>query len=186
MLHHILIGDNERVLVIRKRRFVEILGPGERWMFGRGIQLLPHNVCDLIFAGEWADYVANHQPETVARFFTVIETSDAQVAVVYLDGRLARVIVPSNRVLYWEDAANVTFESIEVRAEPEVPARLLPGLVRLGRESGVTFAAIDQGKRGLLYLDGRLTRELEPPLRCPASRCSKRGARRWRSWARKS
>src|ERR1039458_2738841 len=52
MLHHILIGDNERVLVIRKRRFVEILGPGERWMFGRGIQLLPHNVCDLIFAGE--------------------------------------------------------------------------------------------------------------------------------------
>jgi regulator of protease activity HflC (stomatin/prohibitin superfamily) len=32
----------------------------------------------------------------------------------------------------------------------------------LGRESGVTFAAIDEGKRGLLYLDGRLTRELEP------------------------
>jgi regulator of protease activity HflC (stomatin/prohibitin superfamily) len=32
----------------------------------------------------------------------------------------------------------------------------------LGRESGVTFAAIDEGKRGLPYLDGRLTRELEP------------------------
>ena len=26
----------------------------------------------------------------------------------------------------------------------------------------MTFAAIDEGKRGLLYLDGRLTRELEP------------------------
>jgi hypothetical protein len=97
----------------------------------------------------------------VSRCFTVIETSYAQVAAAHLDGRLARVIAPSNRVLYWKGALNVTFESIDVRAEPEVPVRLLPGLARLGRESGVTFAAIDQGKRGLLYLDGRLTRELE-------------------------
>ena len=148
MLRHVLIGDNERILVIRKRRFAEILGPGERWIFGRGVQLLAHSVRDPIFAGEWADHIANHQPETVARNFTVIETSDAQVAVVYLDGRLARVIASSNRVLYWKGAVNVTFEIVEVRVAP-------------GRESGATFAAIDQGKRGLLSLDGRLTRELE-------------------------
>ena len=39
MLHHVLIGDNERVLVIRKGRFAEILGPGEKWLFGRGFDL---------------------------------------------------------------------------------------------------------------------------------------------------
>jgi hypothetical protein len=138
------------------------LGPGERWIFGRGVELRPHSVGDPIFVGEWAEYIANHQPETVARYFTVIETSDAQVAVVHLDGRLARIIAPSNRVLYWKGAVNVTFEIVEVRAEPGVPARLLPGLVRLSRESGATFAAIEEGKRGLLYLDGRLTREREP------------------------
>ena len=33
MLRRILLGDNERVLVIRKRRFAEILEPGERWIF---------------------------------------------------------------------------------------------------------------------------------------------------------
>ena len=58
MLYHVLIGDNERVLVIRKRRFVEILGPGERWIFGRGVELLAHNVRDLVFAGDWADHIA--------------------------------------------------------------------------------------------------------------------------------
>ena len=79
-----------------------------------------------------------------------------------LDGRLARVIPPSSRVLYWKGAIHVTFELIDVRNEPEAPVRLLPGLARLGRESGVTFAAIDEGKRGLLYLDGRLLRELGP------------------------
>ncbi len=162
MLQKVLVGDNERILVIRNRRFVEILGPGERWLFGRGIQLVRCNVRDLILAGEWADHIANHSPETVARYFTVVETSDAQVALVYLDGRLARVIVPSSRALYWKGAVNVTFELIDVRHEPEAPARLLAGLVRLGRESGAIFAAIEEGKRGLLYLDGRLIRELGP------------------------
>src|SRR5579862_9158541 len=90
MLRRVLVGDNERILVIRNRRFVEILAPGERWLFGRGIQLLSFYVRDLVFAGEWADHIANQRPEIVARHFTVVETSDAQVAVVSLDGRLAR------------------------------------------------------------------------------------------------
>jgi hypothetical protein len=55
MLRRILIGDNERVLVIRKRRFAEILEPGERWMFtlGQGVELERYNVRDLVYSGEW-------------------------------------------------------------------------------------------------------------------------------------
>jgi regulator of protease activity HflC (stomatin/prohibitin superfamily) len=162
MLRHVLIGDNERALLIRKRRFAEILGPGERWIFGRGIQLVSYSVRDLVFTGEWADYIANYSPESVAQYFTLVETAEAQVAVVYLDGRLARVIAPSSRVLFWKGAVNVTYDLIDVRAEPEAPVRLLPALARLGRESGVTFALIEEGRRGLVYLDGRLLRELEP------------------------
>jgi regulator of protease activity HflC (stomatin/prohibitin superfamily) len=165
MLRRILIGDNERVLVIRKRRFAEILEPGERWMFtlGREIELQRINVRDfLVYAGGWADYIASSRPEIAGRYFTIVEASEGQVAVVYLDGRLARVIGPSERVLFWKGSVNVKFERIDVRANPEVPALLLPSLARLGRESGVTFAAVDEGKRGLVYLDGRLVRELEP------------------------
>src|SRR5215831_2093163 len=164
MLRRILIGDNERVLVIRKRRFAEILGPGERWMvtLGRGIELQRHNIRDLVYAGDWVDYIVNFRSEVAARWFTVVETSDSQVALVFLDGRLARVIAPFTRVLFWKGAVNVTFERIDVRANPEVPASLLPVLARLGRESAATFASVDEGKRGLVYLDGRLVRELEP------------------------
>ncbi len=162
MFRHVLTGDKERVLVIRKRRFAGILVPGERWLFGLGIELQPYNVRDLAFTGEWADYIANFEPATAALYFTAVETSDAEVAVVYQDGRLSRIIAPSTRVLFWKGAVNVTFERIDARAVPEVPARLLPALVRLGRECGATMAVIDEGKRGLLYLDGRLVRELEP------------------------
>jgi hypothetical protein len=164
MLRRILIGDNERVLVIRKRRFVEILEPGERWIFtlAQEIELKRYNVRDLVYAGEWADYMVSSRSDIAARSFTIVETSDVQVAVVYLYGRLARVIGPSNRVLFWKGPVNVTFERIDVRENPEVPVLLLPSLARLGRESAVTFASVEEGKRGLLYLDGRLIRELEP------------------------
>jgi regulator of protease activity HflC (stomatin/prohibitin superfamily) len=39
---------------------------------------------------------------------------------------------------------------------------MLAALARLGRESCVVFAAIDEGKRALVYLDGQLLRELSP------------------------
>ena len=40
MIRRILVGDNERVLLIRKRRFADILAPGEYFVFtlGRGIE----------------------------------------------------------------------------------------------------------------------------------------------------
>lgn len=164
MFRRILVGDNERVLVIRKRRFAEILEPGERWMFtlGQDVELVYANVRDLVFSGEWTDYIVTSRPEIAERMFTAVETSDTQVAVLYLDGKLNRVIGPSTRVLFWKGPVRVTFTLIDVRSEPEAPARLLPALARLGRESLVTFASVDEGKRGLVYLDGRLVRELAP------------------------
>jgi len=165
MLRRIVVGENERVLMTRQRRFAEILEPGEHWIFGLGVAFVPYNVRDLVFAGEWADLIANRRADVAERYFTVVQTAEGQVAVVYLDGKLSRVVGPSTRVLFWKAAVNVTFDIIDVRAQPEVPAGMLAALARLARESGAvpaTFATLDEGKRGLVYLDGRLLRELGP------------------------
>ncbi len=164
MLRRIFVGDNERVLLVRRKRFVNILAPGEYRIFtlGRNIELVRSNIQDLVFTSEWTDYLVKQRPELTARYFTVVETADSEVAVVYLDGKLSRVIGPANRVLFWRGSVDVTFHLIDVRSEPEAPARLLSSLARLGRESLVTFAMVDEGKRGLVYLDGRLARELGP------------------------
>src|SRR6266851_3123302 len=148
MLRRVLVGDNERVLLIRKKRFNDILAPGEYWIFtlGRGIELERYNIKDLVFASERADYIVRERPELALRYFTVVDTADSQVAVVYLDGKLARVVKPGTRVLFWRGAVAITFDLIDVRAEPEVHERLLAALARLGRESSVTFAAVEQGK----------------------------------------
>jgi len=163
MMRRILVGDNERVLLIRKRRFADIFGPGEHWVFtlGQGVELERHNVKNLVYTSEWADTIVSARPELASRYFTIVETNDSQVAVVYTDGKLARVIGPSSRVLFWRGAVNVTCDLMDVRQQPQAPERMLSALARLGRESGVTFAMVDEGKRGLVYIDGRLVRELE-------------------------
>src|SRR5205085_1853344 len=109
---------------------------------------------------EWTPFILAERPELAERYFSVIETGDAQVAVVYLDGKLARVIGPAKRVLFWKGPVQVTADVFNARETPEVPERLVAALARIGRESLATFALIEEGKRGLVYLDGRLAREL--------------------------
>jgi regulator of protease activity HflC (stomatin/prohibitin superfamily) len=160
MFRYNLAGDHELVFVIRKRRFAGILGAGEHWIFGRRIALERHNTRELILTSEWTDTLVNQHRELAERHFAIVETGETQVAVVYLDGRVARIIPSGQRVLYFLGERTVTFEVIDAKAEPEVPARLVPSLARLGREAFAVIAAVDEGKRALVYIDGRLVREL--------------------------
>lgn len=163
-VRRILAGDQERVLLIRKGRFEGILGPGEYWVWtlGRKIVAETYNVRTLVFENAWADYLAKERPEVAERYFTVVETGDAQVAVVYLDGKLARVVGPGKRVLFWKGPVAVTARVIDVREQPEAPAEMLAALARLGPMAPVTYAVVEDGKTGLLYLEGRFTRALGP------------------------
>src|SRR5882724_12585388 len=101
LLKRILVGDQDRVLLIRKGRFDRVLGPGEYWIRGRAIETIAFNVNDLIFDNVWADYLVKERPAVASALFTIVETNDAQVAVVYVNGKLSRVIGPGKRVLYW-------------------------------------------------------------------------------------
>ncbi len=164
MFRRLLAGDNERIVVLRNKRFEGILGPGKYWLFtlGRGFEFEQHSVRSLVFTGEWADFIVKERPGVAARYFTVVETTDSQVAVVYLDGRLSRVIGPGKRLVFWIGAVTVTCTVINVREAPEVPGELVEPLSRLGREALMTAVVVDEGKRGLLYLDGRFARQLGP------------------------
>src|SRR5579863_6780060 len=123
MFTRIIVGDNERVLLARNKRFSQILGPGEYRIFTLGAEIVQerHNIRDLVFASDWADFVVKERPDVAAEYFTVIETSDSQVAVIAVERKLARVIAPGKRVLFWRGVLDVTFDLIDVREAPEVP-----------------------------------------------------------------
>jgi len=162
LVKRILVGDQERVLLIRKGRFVRILDPGEYWVWAPGTSLETHSVGEVQFASPWADYLAKVQRAITGRYFTIVETSDSQVAVVYLDGKLALTVAPGKRMLFWRGPMEVTAEVIDVKERPEVPQPLLQALVRLGSGVPVTYASVDEGHAGLLFIENRFVRSLAP------------------------
>src|SRR6185295_5802574 len=92
----IRVGDNERVILFRHNRFVKIFGPGEHIIGGLAHTMHEerYSVTAPIFASEWADYLVKQRPEVVAAHFTVVDTNDSQLAIVYIDGKLFRTIGP--------------------------------------------------------------------------------------------
>ncbi|MEO8025206.1 MAG: slipin family protein [Bryobacteraceae bacterium] len=166
----ILVGDQERVLVTKNGRFVSILEAGEYRLFeglrlfGEGSKLAfeRFNLREVVFQSTWTEFLVKQKPDLVARYFTVVETGDAEVAVLSFDGKLLKVIGPGKRVLFWRGGVEVSAEIVNVIERPQVDAKMLTALERLGRESLVTFAIVEESRAGLLYLDSRFARTLEP------------------------
>ncbi|HBY63915.1 MAG TPA: stomatin/prohibitin-family membrane protease subunit [Solibacterales bacterium] len=161
----IIVGDFERALVIRNGRFAGILKPGAHTLWTSPFASLAvemHSVRDLALTSEWVDYLAKERPDVVARDFVLAETGDTEVAMVTVDGRLARVLGPAERALFWKDTARVEVETVNAATSPEAPRNKLAALERLGRGAKALFVQVDEGKLGVVALDNRELRTLGP------------------------
>src|SRR6185295_1018141 len=100
----ILVGDQERVLVSKNGRFVSILAPGEYRLFaglsGKTLAFERFNIREIAFQSTWTEFLVKQRPDVVAKYFTVVETGDDEVAVLSFDGKLTKVIGPGKRVLF--------------------------------------------------------------------------------------
>ncbi len=163
-IRRIRVGDRTRMLVIRAGRFERILEPGDYWIWGFGPSLMfeAHDVRGVVFDSPWSDFLAKERPRVAEQYFTVVETADSQVAVIYFDGKVSKVLGPGKRMLLWKGAVAVTAEIVDVKERPEVPAALALPLSRAGALALATFAQVEDGKTGLLYVEGRFVRALEP------------------------
>ncbi|WP_031499316.1 slipin family protein [Bryobacter aggregatus] len=163
LIHRVVVGDQSRVLVTRKGCFDTILGPGVHMLYGRGIETESHSIREPVLVSEWTSFLANERPHLVDTLFHVVETGAAQVALISRDGQLERVQGPGERTLVWKSAARFSVEHIDVVEAPVAPRALVPALGKLGaRAAGVSFFAVDEGKCGLLFLDGKYKEAFSP------------------------
>ena len=163
-IRRVLVGDQERALVIRRGRFERIVGPGAYWIFGLGVAIEKFDTAagNIEFGGAWAGFLVKERSALVSTWFTVVETRDAEVAVVYFDGKLARLIGPGRRAMYWRGSIEATAEVYDTKVTPQVPAALVAPLARLGKDSPAVRVEVAAGAVGLLYVDGRFERTLAP------------------------
>jgi regulator of protease activity HflC (stomatin/prohibitin superfamily) len=162
-LRRVLVGDQERALVTRQGRFERILEPGTYWIYGLGLAVEKFNITLASeFASGWANFLVKERPELVSTYFKVVETGDAEVAAVSFDGKLARLVGPGRRVMFWRGPIEVTAEVFDTKVTPEAPAALVVPLARFAKEVPLVRAEVAAGSVGLLFVDGRFERSLAP------------------------
>ena len=173
LFKRLVIAPYERALYLKDRKLVRVLEPGVYWLvdvFGR-VEVVVYDIARPELAYDRIDTLVKEQRELCERYFTVVELGDRQVGVVYKDGKVAGVLPTGTRQLYWKGLVDVRVEVIDIASELEVPKALADLLVR-GKAGAASKAMaeyvypveVGESTLGLLYVDGKFVRTLEPGL----------------------
>jgi regulator of protease activity HflC (stomatin/prohibitin superfamily) len=171
-IKRITIAQHERGLVFRNRSFRTILEPGVRWIFDplKRTEIRVHDLTVPEFEYERVDFLLKESRELVDRYFTVVELGEREVGVVSKQGKVAGILAPGRRQLYWRGPTEVSVERIDLSAQPELPAALARLLVRAtGRlakdvTEAVSLVEVPDTAIGLLIVDGEFSRVVGPGL----------------------
>ena len=111
MYQTIDIPESERALLFRKGTFVRVLMPGTHWIrptSARGLGLGVHelwrdDIGNPAFEHPRAAFLVKMHPELAETHLHVFDLGDHEVGLVYVDGKLARMIPPATCAIYWRN-----------------------------------------------------------------------------------
>ena len=171
-IRRITIAQHERGLLFRHRSFKAVLEPGVHWSFDP-LKRTEVQVCDLTvpeFEHPRVDFLVKEARETIAKHFTIVELSDREVGLVYKNDKVAGVLQPGKRQLYWRGPIDVRVERQDITQEYELSKALAKLLVRAKHplatqvSDAVSATEVPDTAIGLLIVDGELSKVLEPGL----------------------
>lgn len=161
----VVIGDGERGLVYRDRRFERALDPGVYKFndpFGR-LQIVVHNVAKPEYAGNDADTLIAALGERLDAHFVLGDVGTDEVGLVSKNGKLEDLLLPGTRRLYWRAPVRVDIERLALSNDLEVRADVAKRLRQLGALARVAAVAdVPSESVGLIFIDGRFVRTLAP------------------------
>lgn len=155
----VVIGDAERGLVYRNRRFERVLAPGVYRLFAWRDQLdvVVHDIRKPEYAGDDADALIAALGDRIGETFVLADIGMDEVGLVSKNGRLEDVLAPGLRTLYWRGLVLVDVEKVSLagglRVAPDV-ARRLRQLGALARVAVVLEVPAESA--GLLFVDNTL------------------------------
>jgi regulator of protease activity HflC (stomatin/prohibitin superfamily) len=168
----ITIAQHERGLLFRNRSFEAVLEPGVHRIFDP-LKRTEVQVYDLTvpeFEHARVDFLLEEAREIVDKYFTVVQIGNSEVGVVYKSGKVAGVLAPGARQLYWRGPIEVRVDRQDITREFELPKSLAKLLVRAKQPlatavaEAVSATEVPDTAIGLLIVDGELAQVLQPGL----------------------
>jgi regulator of protease activity HflC (stomatin/prohibitin superfamily) len=161
----VVIGDGERGLVFRNRRFERVLDPGVHKFhdpFGR-LEIAVHNVARPEYTGNDVDTLIAALGDKLGGHFVLGDIGTDEVGLLSKNGKLEDILLPGTRKLYWRAPVEVGIEKLALGDGLEVRADVARRLRQLGALSKVAAVADVQTEFvGLVFVDGKLVRMLDP------------------------
>lgn len=161
----IVIGDGERGLVYRNRRFERVLDAGVYRFYdplGR-MAITAHNIAKPEYAGSDVDTLIAALGARLDEHFVLADLRADEVGLVLKNGKLEDILFPGTRKLYWRAPVKVEIERIALSDGLEVRVDVAKRLRQLGALSKVAVVAdVPTEFAGLVFVDGTLARTLAP------------------------
>jgi regulator of protease activity HflC (stomatin/prohibitin superfamily) len=160
----VVIGDGERGLVYRNRRFERVLAPGVyRWFDPLGrVEVRTFNIATPEYVGHDVDMLVASLGARLGDTFVHADIGVDEVGLVLKNGKLEDVLSPGARRLYWLGLVKVEVQAVPL-ATLEVDAAVARRLRQLGSLSKLAVVAdVPAEFAGLVFIDGKLERTLSP------------------------
>ena len=161
----VVIGDGERGLVYRNRRFERVLGAGVYRFydpFGR-MQIAVHNVAKPEYVGNDVETLIDALGSRLDENFVLADLGTEDIGLVLKNGKLEDVLFPGTRKLYWRAPVKVEIERVALGDGLEVRSDVARRLRQLGILSKIAVVAdVPTEFTGLVFVDGKLVRTLDP------------------------
>ena len=163
----IVIADNERALLFRDRQLTEILTTGvyQFWDFENRIKVRIFDITVTEITQKDVKVLLRNKASLCDMHYTVINTDENEVALIYVDGQFRDLIRPQSEKWFWNTAAQVDVRRINVTEQIEVSAKDMKVLAKAAKASvlsgGMVIKEVVNQQLGLLFIDGKLVRTLK-------------------------
>jgi regulator of protease activity HflC (stomatin/prohibitin superfamily) len=169
-LKRLTVAQYERALVFRERSLERVLTPGVYWLWDplrrTAVQVFDVNSPEVALPR--ADVLIAESRALIEPAMEIVELGDREVGLVYKNERLAGVLAPGSRQLYWRGPVKVRVVVRSIADEYALDADTARVLTRARGATGVNDAVstieVPDTSVGLLIVDGELREVLKPGL----------------------
>lgn len=163
-IRRVTLTENQRALVLKQGRFLDILGPGEHafmdWYDHLSFEI--HDLSRPEFVSSLERALRRERKDLYERHLTLVETGAEEFGLVMREGRLFGILKPEGRSVFWTDAGPWTVERVDVGEDLTVAPAMVRRLERFGAMDKVKRFNVETEQTGLLFIDGAYERALKP------------------------
>jgi regulator of protease activity HflC (stomatin/prohibitin superfamily) len=163
-----VIAENQRGLLIRDGRLIQVLEPG-RHAFWDVNGRLSMELCDAqgIFTSPWAEIMEKRHLKFAERYLETVRVGEGDVAIISLDGRASVIVRPGQTVYVWKVLKDVQVTLINALENPRLTKAELVAYekaVAAGQRASAPIMPVSVGEAeaGLVFFDGELVETLSP------------------------